>query len=156
LLSIGTLVSAAVFRVASRKLRQIDRSRLPGLLFLIHLVPFLIAFGVVLGFVLPAFVELEPPSTREGLNPVLAVGAVLGMAILLGICARLVQMLIATSRQQSQWLRESHPLHADGLSVFVLQTPMPVMAVTGLLAPKIFVSQSIVSVLSREELAAAL
>lgn len=156
LLSIGTLVSSALYCLCSLKLRQIDRSRLPGLLFLIHLVPFLIAFGVVLGLVLPAFVELEPPSTREGLNPLLAVGALLGIAILLGICVRLGKMLIATSRQQSRWLREAHRLHDNGLSVFVLPTHIPVMAVTGLLAPKIFVSQSIVSALSQEELAAAL
>src|SRR5262249_52106198 len=148
LLSIGTLISAAVFRVASRKLRQIDRYRLPGLLFLIHLAPFLVALGVVLGLVLPAFVELEPPSTREGLNPLLTVGALLGVAILLGICARLVQVLIATSRQQSQWLREAHPLHSDGLSVFVLPTQMPVMAVLGFVFSLIFVSSSIVSSLS--------
>lgn len=156
LLSIGTMVSAALYHLCFLKLRQIDRSRLPGLLFLIHLAPFLVAFGVVLGLVLPAFVELEPPSTREGLNPLLAVGALLGVAILLGICVRLVKMLIATSRQQSRWLTEAHRLHDDGLSVFVLPTDMPVMAVTGLLAPKIFVSQSIVSALSQEELAAAL
>ena len=60
LIAVGTLVNTAVFRFASARLRRIDRSRLPGLLFLIHLAPLFVAFGIVLGFVVPAFVELEP------------------------------------------------------------------------------------------------
>jgi Zn-dependent protease with chaperone function len=156
LVSLGTLVSTALSRMASARLRRVHRNRLPGVLFLIHLAPFLIAFAVVVGFVLPAFVALEPSSTGEGLNPWLALAAVLGAGILLGISGRLLKTLIATSRQQNQWLREAQPLHGDNRSVFVLPATEPVMAVTGLLEPKIFVSRSIVSSLSEEELAAAL
>lgn len=156
LVSLGTLVSTAFLRVASVTLRRVQENRLPGVLFLIHLAPFLIAFAVVVGFVLPAFVALEPSSTGEGLNPWLALAAVLGAGILLGVFARLLKSLIATSRQQNRWLREAQPLHADNVPVFVLPTTVPVMAVTGLVDPKIFVSRSIVSSLSEEELAAAL
>src|SRR5262249_40559641 len=158
LIAIGILLNAAVLRFASAKLHRVDRSRLPGLLFLIHLAPFLVGFGVVLGFVLPAFVRLEPPSTREDLSPLLLVGAVLGAGILVTILARLACMLKVTSRQETFWLDQAKPLPASAkrASVFVLLTPAPLMAVTGLLRPRIFVSQSIVSALTQEELAAAL
>ena len=158
LIAVGTLVNTAVFRFASARLRRIDRSRLPGLLFLIHLAPFFVAFGIVLGFVVPAFVELEPPSTREGLSPLLILGAALGAGILLTIFARLTYVLVATSRQQTQWLQQAEPLsaHAQSTSVFVLSTPAPLMAVTGLIRAKVFVSQPIISALDQSELAAAL
>jgi Zn-dependent protease with chaperone function len=156
LVSAGTLISAALFRLTSARLRRVHRNRLPGVLFLVHLAPFLIAIAVVVGFVLPAFVELEPPSTREGLNALLMVGAIFGAAIPLGIVARLVTILLATSRQQKQWSRGARPLHVHGPSVFVVATTAPVMAVTGLLDAKIFVSQAIVSALTHDELAAAL
>jgi len=68
LIGVGTLLNLGLFRLTSRKLRGIDPSKLPDRLFLIHLAPFLVAFGIVLGFVLPAFLKLEPPSTREGLS----------------------------------------------------------------------------------------
>jgi Zn-dependent protease with chaperone function len=158
LISIGTLLQTAVFRAASPRLRRIDRCRLPRLLFLIHLAPFLVAFGVVLGFVLPAFVALEPPSTGEGLNPMLIIGAVLGAGILLNILGRLACMWIATARQESRWLEQAEPLltHDHAASVFVLPTAAPLMAVTGVLRPRVFVSQPIISALNQHELAAAL
>jgi len=158
LIAIGILVNVVVIRFASPKLRRTEPSRLPGLLFLIHLAPFLLAFGVVLGFVLPAFVRLEPPSTREDMNPLLLMGAVLGAGILVTILTRLVCMLKVTSRQETLWLDRAKPLLANDTraSVFVLPTPGPLMAVTGLLRPRIFVSQQIVSALTQQELAAAL
>jgi len=158
LIAIGTLVKVVVIRFASSRLRRTEPSRLPGLLFLIHLAPFLLAFGVVLGFVLPAFVRLEPHSTREDLNPLLLVGAVLGAAILVTILTRLVCMLSMTARQETLWLDQAKPLPVSDKrsSVFVLPTPAPLMAVTGLLRPRIFVSQQIVSALTQHELAAAL
>jgi Zn-dependent protease with chaperone function len=158
LITVGTLVNAAVFRIVWARLRRIDRSRLPGLLFQIHLAPFLVAFAVVLGFVLPAFAKLEPPSTRESLSPLLLVGAVLGAAILVSILGRLGYMLITTSRQERHWLEEAEPLeaHLHNASVFVLSMPTPLMVVTGLLRSRVFVSQPIVAALNQHELAAAL
>ena len=155
IISIGTLAQTVAFGVASGRLLRIDRCRLPGVLFVIHLAPFLIAFGVVLGFVLPAFVRLEPPSTHEGLSPLLIVGAIFGAGILVSILSRLGYMLIRTSRQEHRWLQEAAP-HRYYDSVFVLATPTPLMAVTGLLRPRVFVSRSIISALDHQELAAAL
>jgi hypothetical protein len=158
MIAFGTLFNLAVFRLVCSKLRRIDPSKLPGLLLLIHLAPFLVAFGVVLGFVLPAFLKLEPPSTREGLSPVLMVAAALGVGILATILVRLLHVLLVTWRQQSRWMEEAEPLPANDkrAPVFVLLAPAPLMAVTGLLRPRIFVSQQTLSALTQLELAAAL
>ena len=158
LIVFGTLLNFALFRLVSVRSRGTDPSRLPGLLFLLHLAPFLLAFGVVLGFVLPAFLKLEPPSTREGLSPVLTVASALGVGVLATLLARLLHLLFATSRQQTRWMKEAKPLQRDGAhdSIFVLPGAAPVMAVTGLLRPRVFVSQPIVAALNDEELTAAL
>ena len=74
LLSIGVVFNVAGYRFAFWIAKRIDRTRLPNLIFLIHLAPFLLATGVVLGFVLPSFMRLEPHSTREALGPGLIAG----------------------------------------------------------------------------------
>jgi len=86
------------------------------------------------------------------------VAAALGAGILATVLVRLLHMLFATCRQQTRWMEQAEPLQRSGAqaSIFVLPISAPVMAVTGVFRPRIFVSQPIVAALNQEELAAAI
>src|SRR5215813_1431070 len=84
-------------------------------LFAIRLLPVFTACVVAFGFVLPAFLKLEPRSTTEGMSLKLATLALAGAVLIVTLAMRIVRSLQATAQVERDWRTRSHELHMTGL-----------------------------------------
>lgn len=133
------------------------RSR-ANVLFMLRAMPFFLAGLVTLGLALPAFLRFEPRASNEIMGLRLLTLAVLGAFVLGGIAFRALRIIQATYRAQKQWRIRSRRLQVKSINVpvYCAAMPCPLVAVTGMLRPKIFVAQAVMEKLSPGELDAAL
>lgn len=147
--------TAAVF--AARRAEGLER--LPGRqAFLLRALPGASALLVSLGLALPSFLRHEPLDTRAwpGLTALL-----LGLAALLLLRDALKRGLPswwATRRLRHEWGQHSAPLPLEGAPVasFALHHPFPVVAVVGVLRPRLFLATQVLDVLTPGEVRAVL
>jgi beta-lactamase regulating signal transducer with metallopeptidase domain len=130
---------------------------LANLLFGLRIFPVAVSTLITLGLVVPSFQLLEPRSIEEdmGLMPL-----VLGLcAVLLIACGvfRVVTAQTRTSRVVARWMdgSNSHSVETD-LETFCTRRDVPPLTLVGVCKPRVVVSESTVSLLSREELRIAL
>ena len=131
--------------------------RLSGLLFAFRIFPLAAATVVTAAFTVPSFVLLEPRHIQEplGLIPLtLGLGAVcLGVA---GI-VNAVRALVQASRAVAAWTTGSQPINSSApVPVFRISGEVPPMVATGIVRPQVLLSSEAESVLTDEELQAAL
>jgi Zn-dependent protease with chaperone function len=132
--------------------------RTPLLLFLLRIFPAALALGTALGFVLPAFLLLEPRHTAETPGIALLLPA-MAATVLLGICsARGARLLRETHRASRSWLKSAKRMLVPGSSYPVCCVPgaSSLIAVTGLVHPQVFVGERALEALSGKELKAAI
>ena len=129
-----------------------------NLLFAWRLLPLGLACAVTFGLALPAFLEFEPYSTREGMGLRLMTLAVLGALVLLGMAMRAVNILRATRKAQQGWRKRSEKMEMETMRapVYCVENGASLLAVTGIFRPAIFVAREITEALSHDELRAAL
>lgn len=132
------------------------------LLFLLRVLPALVAIAVVGLLCVPSYVAYEPGGTSERVGPVLAVLATLALGLSFGAAWRTVVCWRATSRLGRHWRAMAQPLDLRKRHVTVWHHPVyqfdhsfPVMAVIGALRPQLFISNAVLDALTDEELAAA-
>lgn len=150
-----SLVVAAIWRVLSR------RSSLPGypnLLFAIRVFPVVASLALVLFVAVPAYWTFEPYETRESVSPGLAVAAataIVGIGLAL---YRVARMAALSRRLTKEWIRAATPLRLEGLPIaaYRLEHEFPLLAITGIMHPRLFVANRLLESLSREQMAAAL
>jgi Peptidase family M48 len=126
----------------------------PDDLLLLRLAPVLIALLVVSLLVLPAFLLFEPRGRNEiaGL-PILALAA-LGAAFVATAIWRAGAALWATRVVTREWLGRAKPLDHPGLRMpaFVVDVPYPLVAATGIIRQRLFVSECVLRVCGEAEL----
>ncbi len=131
--------------------------RLSGLLFALRIFPLAAATVVTVAFTIPSFVLLEPRHIQEplGLIPLtLGLGAVcLGVA---GI-VNAVRALMLASRAVAAWTTGSQPINSSApVPVLRVSGEVPPMVSTGIVRPQVLLSSEAESVLTAEELQAAI
>ena len=129
-----------------------------NLIFLLRVMPLAIAIIFIFAFVLPSFVMFEPAATSEtvGLKlTLIALVSAFGIAVAFG---RVFASWWRTKRLIGEWLKLSEPATIDSVRIptFRLRHPFPVIAVVGVLRPKMFVAEQLLSELDEAELAAAI
>lgn len=153
-----SLVCNPAAKLLGKWSRTLPSGLTANLLFAIRLLPLGLACLVSLGFALPAFVEFEPASSGEGISWRLIVLAASGACAILVLALRASRILAATYRVQREWIACSRPLEVSGVKspVYCVAGRSSILAVTGLLSPRVFVAKEIVDSLSPDELSAAL
>jgi Zn-dependent protease with chaperone function len=148
---------AAAWR--SLKLVHATEKSLAGLLFALRVLPLAASAVITFAFVVPSFELLEPRSTDEGMG---------AMPLALGVCAlvliacgffRVIAAQTKTSRVVARWLEGAHPLDvgADAQTLtFRSRYGAPPLTLVGVRSPRVLVSESTVTLLSRDELHIAL
>jgi Zn-dependent protease with chaperone function len=127
------------------------------LLFALRILPFAVSAIVMVTFTVPSFLVLEPRSTNEavGIAPI-----TLGMCcvVLLSIgVIRAYKARLRTSLAMQSWLTESILMDAsDSAPVFQTEVESAGLTVSGVCAPKVFVSEAVVAALTSSELRTAL
>jgi hypothetical protein len=156
----GFAALSAGQNMVERCLRSSSARTAANLLFALKISPLVFALIASLGLALPAFFEFEPRVTNEGVGTRLWVLSLLGLSVLGAMIIRGVRIFRATGALERSWTRNSsrHEVMIAGrrLTVFSVGEESSLLAVAGLLRPRIFVSSQVTSVLSREELSAAL
>jgi Zn-dependent protease with chaperone function len=129
-----------------------------NLIFIVRILPSLVAAIAALGLALPAFLEYEPSRTAETPGfPLLLLAAfgAMGVAIALVRCWRILRR---TGRMQNEWIQQAEciSLYRDKVPLYRLETPSSLLAVTGIVRPRIFMSKHVADILNSPELEAAL
>jgi Zn-dependent protease with chaperone function len=153
------LVSAGVCveRAAGRLSRSAAAApaRRANLFFLLATLPFSIAATLAFGLVLPAFLRLEPRGSTERLDWPLAIAAICGALTLLLYFARAAVLLWQSRAGARRWLRAGRSVALGHEQACEVRDASGVLAVSGTLRPRYFISSDVFAALSANELAAA-
>jgi Zn-dependent protease with chaperone function len=154
----ASLFCAAGLWMGIRLLKSLAPRTRANLLFGFRVLPLFLALLITVGFVLPAFLRFEPRSSGEMIGLRLLGLAGLGGVLLAAIAIRTLKVVRATIYAQRQWLRNSTPVKAEQVQppVYCIDAPAPLLAVTGIFQPRIFVARTVAENLSMNELSAAI
>jgi len=151
-----SLLVAAAWRSPKLLHSKSERS-LANLLFALRVLPVAASTLITLGFVVPSFQLLEPRSIDEDMG---------AMPLVLGVCAllliawgafRVVTAQTRTSRVVARWMDGADPLSVETEALtFRSKRDVPPLTLVGVCNPRVLVSESTISLLTREELRIAL
>ncbi|MDX6271686.1 MAG: hypothetical protein QOD28_2909 [Acidobacteriota bacterium] len=154
---LATLVGIALWRALAPALARRSAAAQAQVLLYLRLLPFACALIFVCGFLVPAYLHYEPHSTAEVVSLKLALFAACCFAGLALAVARGLRSYVATRRLVADWLRHAEPVSLAGVSVPVyrLQHRFPVIAVVGVMRPRLFIATHLFDELNASELRAA-
>jgi hypothetical protein len=137
---------------------RLRAKRAASILFALRLIPGTTACLAVLGFCIPSYIWLEPRKAPEGVGL-----ACIGLAILgAAVCADSTSRLAASIRKSIRFGRACEVegrktrLPVGGAPICVVPQDAPILAVVGILRPKLVVSTSVLRALPPDEWHAAL
>jgi beta-lactamase regulating signal transducer with metallopeptidase domain len=149
-----------VWIAAPSAIRVADSAR-PGFsarfLFIFRMFPFALTLFLIVGFCIPSYLWLEPVSTGEKVGYACLAAAAMGAIVWTMSLFRVGFSLLRTSRYMSSCERDGQEIAVDGESspVLVVKREAPLMAVAGLVHPKLIVSRSVLHKLTPEQREAA-
>ena len=154
-LAAASLVSL-VWRLVRRTAEGWSARLRAQILFTLRLAPSLVGLIAVGLFFLPAYLDYEPRGTSEAVSTKLALFAslsILGLALALWRAAR---ALWITRKLRREWLHTAKEISLPGVSVRAFQIPhaFPIVAVVGIVRPRLFVAEQVLLTLTPEELSA--
>ena len=156
--AVSTMTVTGIWRLFKRPLRRCTARTRAEILFVMRTGPPAVAIIWIVAFIIPSYLEYEPYSTNEfvslKLGVLAAVSAVgVGLAIWRGL-----RSWLATRALLKRWLMNSTPIELEGVRVpaFRLNYAFPIIAVVGMVRPRLFIAEQVLVSLSAEELAAAI
>ena len=151
-------VVAAAWPSAHRLLRVEPARRRAGLIFALRLAPAAVSLTVTAVLLVPAYVRFEPRETSEPISPVLLVLALAGGWLLASALREGVRSIAATRRLVKDWLALGRPVSIAESPVRAYCVPhtFPVIAVVGVVRPRLFVASGVLEELEPGERAAVL
>jgi beta-lactamase regulating signal transducer with metallopeptidase domain len=156
--SIASLAVAALWRsVASPSLKWPAAAR-ARLLFGLRVFPTMEALVAVALLFIPSYLSYEPTRTGEVVTAKLGLLSILSAVAILLIIWRLVTSWHATHRLVANWRRHAKTIKIEGVSIpaYRVQHPFPVIAIVGVMRPRLFIAEQIFQSLSQDEIAAAI
>jgi len=135
------------------------RPRLAGrLLLALRLLPAALALFVVGGVCVPSYLWLEPGTGAEEVGAGCLAAAALTAVLWTISAARGVRAAARSVRHTRQSERLGHPLALTGsrLTVWMVDSPAPLLALTGIFGSRLLISRPVMSALAASQLSAAL
>lgn len=128
------------------------------LLFTLRILPSALAAAFVFALVVPAYVLMEPTHTQEVVGLKLLLFAAASAAGVLLALWRVAGTWRATRRFEREWMSRAEPVSVEGTTTpaYKIRHRFPVIAVVGVLRPRLFIASQIFDELTPEELSAAL
>jgi beta-lactamase regulating signal transducer with metallopeptidase domain len=122
------------------------------------MLPFALATLFVVGLCVPSYLWLEPSATAERVGMLCVMLGLFGAAIWFASIARTVRSLVASLRHNRLCRLAGHETRLPGNSapIVLVEDEAPLLALSGLLRPRLLISRGVLRVLSAEELDAAL
>ena len=152
----ASLVAEYAAPYVDRRTRDAVPARRATALFRLRTGPIAFAAVWAFGVVLPTFVWFEPRGTMETTGRALTGAAVFGFVLLLGIVWRTVRAWLATRRLTGAWFRRARPISEFDapLPAFAVDEPFPLVAVAGVLRPRLFIAEQVLRDCSAREVRA--
>ena len=155
--SLASLGTATVWRIAHRFTRDWSAAARARTLYLLRVLPATLGITCVLFLLTPAYLELEPRTTAERVSLKLAIIALasavgMGLAIIRGVAA-----WRATARLTADWRAHGEPISVPQIAIpaYRIEHRFPVIAIVGVLRPRLFLGSQIFESLTPAEIAAA-
>lgn len=152
--SAATAAAAILWRLVAKRAGENWSARgRADFIFALRVFPFAAALVFAAAFLLPAYILFEPPAPSETIGFKLAVASAASAAgVLIAVC-RLFRTRRATRELVSNWMTHAEPIAVAGVSVPVyrIRHRFPVVAVVGVLRPRMFVAEQIFDSLNAEE-----
>jgi hypothetical protein len=155
--AVGLLVSLTA-SWAIRRASRMDAPAAARFLLALRLLPAGAATIVVAGICAPSYLWLEPEASAEEVGLACVAAALLGLIVLAFSLARGLR----ASRRSLQFIRQCQRVgRQTNLSgppepVWIVNGSAPLLALTGIVRPRLVISQPVVSALSSSQLAAVL
>jgi len=146
-----------VWRSLLLHVRHYPVGRLADLLFALRIFPLTTAAVITAAFTVPSFLLLEPRAIEEPIGGIPLVLGLCGAALgIFGLLNAAVAMRRA-SRAIRGWTRGAQPIAASGpVQVLRIARPIPAMIAAGIARPRVLLSGLAESMLTANELQAAL
>ena len=155
-----SLLSLAVsvgWKLVARLWRPLHPAQSANLLFGLRLSPLVAAIAITAVYVVPSYLVLEPTHTDEPFGPTLLLLASAAFAWLLGAVLRTVAVQKRTSHVLATWVQGAEGIEGDApFPVLRLTRCEPVLTVAGICTPRVLVSKTAATMLTRQELGVAL
>lgn len=155
-------LAGVLVRISSKSVIRFAESRTPRVaarfVLVFRLLPFVLATLFVGGLCVPSYLWLEPAATAEHVGLLSFVLGILGATIWSGSIARTAHSLVASLRhhQLCRLAGEEIRVPGESSSLVVVEKDAPLLALSGLLRPRLLISRSVLHALSSEELDTAL
>jgi Zn-dependent protease with chaperone function len=148
----------ALTPIAIRAAQVVRPRRAAGFLLALRLLPTTLALFLVAGLCVPSYLLLEEEAASEQIGLLCLVLAFFGLVLLSVSVLRSTSAIAFSFRQVREWERSGSTRLLDGAwqPVWVVDSEKPLLAVTGVFHPRLVVSRRVTSVLSAEQLRAAL
>jgi Zn-dependent protease with chaperone function len=155
--SLASLIASALVPWLARRVADDSPERTMARLLGVRLLP-LAASTAAMALAALSFVRFEPRTSWETTGITLQILAVLALALPLGSLGRLVRVFRATRRTERAWMAAAERIDLDGIGVpaFAVGTSFPIVAVVGILRPRLVIAQSVLAHCSPEQLGAVL
>jgi Zn-dependent protease with chaperone function len=156
--SLASLLTGGLWRLfggATRSWSAFSRARL---IFLLRTFPALVAVLCVLLLLVPAYLAYEPRHTAENVSFKLAVLALIS-AVGIGLAAaRSIAAWRSTARLTADWIAQGRLITLPGVHVetYRIDHAFPVIAIVGVLRPRLFIASNVLATLTAEEIKASL
>jgi len=147
----GSIVAAVS---AKRRLSESPAAH-ARMLFRLRILPAAVALAAMAQGIL-SFVVFEPRSEQEAVGVVLTVLAASGVGLYALATARWARVTMATNRVLRTWMRTATPIALPGVAVpsVAIDVAFPVVAVVGMLRPRVVVARQVLAHSSPAELRA--
>jgi beta-lactamase regulating signal transducer with metallopeptidase domain len=152
----STAGSVAAALSANRR-RSDSPAAYARVLFRLRMLPVAVATAAMAQGIL-SFVVFEPRSAQEAIGVVLTALAAAGVVLYALAMARWARVTIATNRVLRTWMRTATPIALPGVAVpsYAIDVAFPVVAVVGILRPRVVVARQVLTHSSPAELRAIL
>jgi Zn-dependent protease with chaperone function len=156
--SFATLASSFLWRVIGKRALKWTPTTRARTLFMLRVLPVTASLAVLMFLILPAYITHEPRSTHESVSYKLGLIALVSAGGIALATFRGLASWRATSRLISDWLTHARriSLAEVGIPCYQIQHQFPVVALVGILRPRLFIASQVVEQLRPEELAGAI
>lgn len=152
--AVASAVTVWQWRRATVPIAPFDRATF---LFQLRLLP-IVASVLWASLAMGSFFFFEPRGANERIGDVLMVLAACGMGLLLAAAARVTLAMVRHRRLLRAWLKSASPVTLPGITIpaLAIETTFPVVAVVGVLHPRLVVARRVLDECPSDELAAIL
>jgi len=153
----AAIVASGLWRIVSRPIRSLSPHTRAQIIFGLRVGPVAAALVFVFAFVVPAYLLHEPEDSGEVVSGKLAVLAIISSIAVCLALYRVFRSWRVTRQLVSSWQRNAEELSMgdSNIPIFRIVHPFPLMAVVGIVRPRIFVAEQVLSTLSPDEFRAA-